>query len=69
MGESVNISAKAIAANCGGMSGKVTPAFTLGSEGAAAAVYSDSTFETPVTEIDLDAIENRAIYYVRVTKR
>ena len=68
LGESVNISAKAIAANCGGMSGKVTPAFTLGSEGAAAAVYSDSTFETPVTEIDLDAIENRAIYYVRVTK-
>ena len=68
LGESVSIGTKAITANCGGMSGKVTPAFTLGSEDATAAVYSDSTFETPVTEIDLDAIEGRQIYYVRVTK-
>ncbi len=68
LGESVNISGSTVLANCGGMSGKVTPVFTLSSADAAAAVYSDSTFETPVTEIDLDAIEDRQVFYVRVTK-
>ena len=67
LGNNVTISENSITAACTDMTGTVTPKFTTG-EGSAAAIYSDSSYETPVENIDFDSIDGRVVYYVRVEK-
>ena len=68
LGDNVVISDGSISAMCTGMTGKAAPVFTTGAEGCTVTVYSDSSFETVMPEIDYDAIEDKATYYVRVEK-